>query len=85
MALEWFELDLLSSGNPRTHPLWMDDWTEFVIELQSTFSPHNPVVRGYGNGALHHQFYSGLPDHIKDKICCVGKPCNLDDLHYLAQ
>ncbi|KAG6326314.1 hypothetical protein ID866_12775, partial [Astraeus odoratus] len=44
MALEWFEPDLLSSGNPRSHPLWMDDWTEFVIELQSTFGPHNPVT-----------------------------------------
>ncbi|KAG6327209.1 hypothetical protein ID866_11880 [Astraeus odoratus] len=116
MALKWFELDLLSSGNPRSHPLWMDDWTEFVIKLQSTFGPHNPVadaknqlnhlqmkenqhinkyvvkfnrltsqVRGYGNGTLCHQFYSGLPNHIKDEICCVGKPCNLDDLHYLAQ
>ncbi|KAG6327504.1 hypothetical protein ID866_11585 [Astraeus odoratus] len=94
----------------------MDDWTEFVIKLQSTFGPHNPVtdaknqlnhlqmkenqwinkyvvefnwlasqVRGYSNGALHHQFYSGLPDHIKDEICHVGKPCNLDNLHYLAQ
>ncbi|KAG6327957.1 hypothetical protein ID866_11132 [Astraeus odoratus] len=116
MALEWFEPDLLSSSNPGTYPLWMDDWTEFVIELQSTFSPHNPVadaenqlnhlqmkenqcinkyvvefnqlasqVRGYGDGTLCHQFYSGLPDHIKDKICHVGKPCNLDDLCYLAQ
>ncbi|KAG6327013.1 hypothetical protein ID866_12076 [Astraeus odoratus] len=116
MALEWFKPDLLSSGNPRSHPLWMDDWTEFVIELQSTFGPHNPVtdaknqldhlqmkenqqinkyvvefnwlasqVRGYGDGALHHQFYSGLPNCIKDEICCIGKPCNLDDLCYLAQ
>ncbi|KAG6326721.1 hypothetical protein ID866_12368 [Astraeus odoratus] len=25
MALEWFKLDLLSSGNPRSHPLWMDN------------------------------------------------------------
>ncbi|KAG6328769.1 hypothetical protein ID866_10320 [Astraeus odoratus] len=116
MALEWFELDLLSSGNPRSCPLWMDNWTEFVIKLQSTFSPHNPVantenqlnhlqmkenqcinkymvefnqltsqVKGYGDGTLCHQFYSGLPNHIKDEICHVGKPCNLDDLHYLAQ
>ncbi|KAG6327899.1 hypothetical protein ID866_11190 [Astraeus odoratus] len=116
MALEWFELDLLSSSNPRSHPLWMDNWTEFIIELQSTFSPHNPVadaenqlnhlqlkenqqinkymvefnqltsqVSGYGNGAFHHQFYSGLPNCIKDEICHVGKPHNLDDLHYLAQ
>ncbi|KAG6327975.1 hypothetical protein ID866_11114 [Astraeus odoratus] len=42
-------------------------------------------VRGHGDGTLCHQFYSGLPDHIKDKIWHVGKPCNLDDLHYLAQ
>ncbi|KAG6325965.1 hypothetical protein ID866_13125 [Astraeus odoratus] len=42
-------------------------------------------VRGYGNGALHHQFYSGLPDCIKDEICHVGKPHNLDNLCYLAQ
>ncbi|KAG6326278.1 hypothetical protein ID866_12811 [Astraeus odoratus] len=116
MALEWFELDLLSSSNPGSHPLWMDNWTEFVIKLQSTFGPHNPVtdtenqlnhlqmkenqcinkyvvefnqlasqVRGYGDGALCHQFYSGLPNHIKDEICHIGKPHNLDDLCYLAQ
>ncbi|KAG6327683.1 hypothetical protein ID866_11406 [Astraeus odoratus] len=98
MALEWFELDLLSSGNPRSCPLWMDNWTEFVIELQSTFDPHNPVTDAENqldhlqmkenqciNNALCHQFYSGLPDHIKDKICHVGKPHNLDDLCYLAQ
>ncbi|KAG6327882.1 hypothetical protein ID866_11207 [Astraeus odoratus] len=96
MALEWFELDLLSSSNPGSHPLWMDDWTEFIIELQSTFGPHNPVadaenqlnhlqMKGYGDGALHHQFYSGLPNHIKDEICHIGKPHNLDDLCYLAQ
>ncbi|KAG6328885.1 hypothetical protein ID866_10204, partial [Astraeus odoratus] len=81
MALKWFKPDLLSSSNPGSCPLWMDDWTEFVIELQSTFSPHNPVtdtknqldhlqmkeIRGYGDGALCHQFYSGLPDCIKDE------------------
>ncbi|KAG6326772.1 hypothetical protein ID866_12317 [Astraeus odoratus] len=44
MALEWFKLDLLSSSNLEDHPLWMDDWKEFVIELQSMFSPHNPVA-----------------------------------------
>ncbi|KAG6327085.1 hypothetical protein ID866_12004 [Astraeus odoratus] len=116
MALKWFKPDLLSSGNPGSHPLWMDNCTEFIIELQSTFGPHNPVadaknqldhlqmkenqwinkyvvkfnwlasqVRGYGNGTLHHQFYSGLPDCIKDEICHIVKPCNLDDLCYLAQ
>ncbi|KAG6328341.1 hypothetical protein ID866_10748 [Astraeus odoratus] len=100
MALEWFKPDLLSSSNPEDHPLWMDNWKEFIIELQSTFGPHNLVtdaknqldylqmkdgqcinkyvvefnrlvsqVCGYGDGALHHYFYSGLPDHVKDEIC----------------
>ncbi|KAG6327280.1 hypothetical protein ID866_11809 [Astraeus odoratus] len=100
MALEWFKPDLLSSSNPEDCPLWMDNWKEFVIELQSMFGPHNPVtdaenqldhlqmkdgqhinkyiiefhrlacqVHGYGDGALHHYFYSDLPDHIKDEIC----------------
>ncbi|KAG6328565.1 hypothetical protein ID866_10524 [Astraeus odoratus] len=44
MALEWFELDLLSSSNPEDHPLWMDNWKEFVTELQSMFGPHNLVA-----------------------------------------
>ncbi|KAG6326046.1 hypothetical protein ID866_13043 [Astraeus odoratus] len=105
MALEWFKPDLLSSSDLEDHPLWMDDWKEFIIELQSTFGPHNPVadaknqldhlqmkdgqcinkymvefnrlasqVHGYGDGALCHYFYSGLPDHIKDEVCQVGKP-----------
>ncbi|KAG6327897.1 hypothetical protein ID866_11193 [Astraeus odoratus] len=85
MALEWFKLDLLSSSNPRSHPLWMDDWTEFVIKLQSTFSPHNPVT-DTENQLNHLQMKEN--QHINkyvDEICCVGKPHNLDNLHYLAQ
>ncbi|KAG6326228.1 hypothetical protein ID866_12860 [Astraeus odoratus] len=34
---------------------------------------------------LHHHFYTGLPDHIKDEICHVGKPQTLGGLHLLAQ
>jgi len=44
MTLEWFELDLLNSGNPADRPHWMDSWVHFVAELQSTFGPHNPVA-----------------------------------------
>jgi len=44
MTLEWFEPDLLNSGNPADHPCWMDSWVHFVAELQSTFGPHNPVA-----------------------------------------
>jgi len=44
MTLEWFELDLLNSGNLADHPRWMDSWVHFVAELQSTFGPHDPVA-----------------------------------------
>jgi len=44
MALEWFEPDLLGAGDPLNRPIWMTDWEEFVIELQTTFGPHDPVA-----------------------------------------
>ena len=44
MMLEWFEPDLLNSGNLADRPRWMDSWVHFIAELQSTFGPHNPVA-----------------------------------------
>ena len=44
MALEWFEPDLLDTGDPANRPRWMDTWITFVAELQSTFGLHNPVA-----------------------------------------
>ena len=44
MALEWFELDLLDTGDPANRLCWMDNWIAFIAELQSTFGPHNPVA-----------------------------------------
>ena len=116
IALEWFELDLLNSGNPQACPIWMDNYQQFIQELQSNFGPHDPVgdaehqldnlsmkdgqkinkyvvefnrlagqVHGWGDGALRHVFYSGLPDRIKDEISRVGKPCTLDGYRTLAQ
>jgi len=43
MALEWFELDLLQMADPMLHSIWMDDFKEFILELQTNFSPHDPV------------------------------------------
>jgi hypothetical protein len=41
MALEWFEPDLLSDGlSPRLD--WMDNYSEFMLELQTNFGPHDP-------------------------------------------
>ena len=44
MALEWFKLDLLDTGDPANHPCWMDNWITFIAELQSIFGPHHPVT-----------------------------------------
>ena len=116
MALEWFKLDLLGFTDPDARPYWMSDWQEFVIELQTTFGPHDPIadtkhqlnhlrmndthcinryvvdfnrivsqIRGYGDGALRHHFYTGLPDRIKDEISHVGKPKTLNGLRALTQ
>ncbi|KAG6325882.1 hypothetical protein ID866_13207 [Astraeus odoratus] len=115
ITLAWFEPDLLDAI-PGADPTWADNYSEFVIELTTNFSPHDPVsdakhqldnlsmkdgsqinkyivefnclatqVCGYREGALHHMFYNGLPDCIKDEIACIGKPPRLVDLHTMAQ
>jgi len=115
MALKWFEPDLLS-GRLSSHPDWMDDYSEFMLELQTNFGPHDPSrdaemqleqlnmregqcinkyivefqrlasqVHRWGDGALHRQFYNGLPAHIKDEISHMGKPATLSEFKTLAQ
>ena len=44
MALEWFKPDLLGMDDPDACPLWMTSWCEFIIELQTMFSPHDPIA-----------------------------------------
>ena len=39
----------------------------------------------WGENTFWHQFYTGLPDCIKDQIANVGKPATLADLRTLAQ
>ena len=43
MALEWFKLDLLNVSNPNAHPIWMDNYHQFISELKSNFGLHDPV------------------------------------------
>ncbi|KIO13141.1 hypothetical protein M404DRAFT_18627 [Pisolithus tinctorius Marx 270] len=49
----------------------MDSWREFILELQTTFSPHDPVT--------------DAENQIKDKVCQVGKPQTLHKLCHLTQ
>ncbi|KAG6327660.1 hypothetical protein ID866_11429 [Astraeus odoratus] len=42
IALTWFKPDLLDAI-PGADPTWADNYSEFVIELTTNFSPHDPV------------------------------------------
>src|SRR4029077_3511943 len=53
----------------------------YIVE----FNRFASQVRGYGEGALRHHFYNGLPNRIKDEVSHVGKPNSLYDLRDLAQ
>ncbi|KIO03931.1 hypothetical protein M404DRAFT_78918, partial [Pisolithus tinctorius Marx 270] len=55
--------------------------TKYIMEFNHWASQ----VKDYGVSALHHHFYSRLPDHIKDEIACIGKPSTLAQLCKLAQ
>ncbi|KIO01160.1 hypothetical protein M404DRAFT_150965 [Pisolithus tinctorius Marx 270] len=83
MALEWFEPDLLLTSEPEDPPLWMDSWCEFVIELQSTFGPHDPVAEA--ESQLDHLTMKETHRINKYMISRVGKPRTLEDLRRLAQ
>ncbi|KIN96356.1 hypothetical protein M404DRAFT_33327 [Pisolithus tinctorius Marx 270] len=94
MALEWFELDLLGLDNPDDWPLWMDSWREFILELQTTFSPHNPVADAESQlDHLHMKESQHINKYIvdfnqlasQDEVCRVGKPRTLHELRHLAQ
>ncbi|KAG6328358.1 hypothetical protein ID866_10731 [Astraeus odoratus] len=54
---------------------------KYIVE----FNHLTTQVCGYREGALHHIFYNGLLDCIKDKIACIGKPPHLIDLCTMAQ
>ncbi|KIO04679.1 hypothetical protein M404DRAFT_142609 [Pisolithus tinctorius Marx 270] len=85
MALEWFEPDLLRLNDPDDWPLWMDSWREFILELQTTFSPHNPVADAKSQLDHLHMKDSQCINKYVDKVCQVGKPQTLHELRHLAQ
>ncbi|KAG6326191.1 hypothetical protein ID866_12898, partial [Astraeus odoratus] len=59
IALTWFKPDLLDD-TPGADPTWVDDYSEFVIELTTNFGPHDPV------GDAKHQLDNLL---MKDSSC----------------
>ncbi|KIO08003.1 hypothetical protein M404DRAFT_23249 [Pisolithus tinctorius Marx 270] len=88
MALEWFEPDLLGLDDPNDWPLWMDSCphdlvTDAKSQLDHLHMKDNQRINK--DRVLHHHFYSGLPDRIKDEVCQVGKPRTLHKLRHLTQ
>ncbi|KAG6326426.1 hypothetical protein ID866_12663, partial [Astraeus odoratus] len=70
--------DPVSDAEHQLDNLSMKDGSQinkYIIE----FNRLATQVCGYGEGALRHMFYNGLPDRIKDEIACVGKPPRLVD------
>ena len=55
--------------------------TQYIVDFNRLASQ----VQGYGDSALQHYFYTGLPDRIKDELSWIGKPWTLDELHALSQ
>ena len=82
----WYEFlaELLGQFGPHLDNLRMKE-THHIIRYLVEFNRLSSQLHGYGEAALHHKFYTGLSDQIKDKICCTGKPQNLEDLQALAQ
>ncbi|KIO04364.1 hypothetical protein M404DRAFT_26225, partial [Pisolithus tinctorius Marx 270] len=95
MALEWFEPDLLGLDNPDDRPLWMDSWREFVLELQTTFGPHDLVADAKSQlDHLHMKESQHINKYVVDfnRLASqvrgygdVGKPQTLHELRHLAQ
>jgi hypothetical protein len=58
--------------------------TQHISKYLIEFNRH-ATITGWDNRALWHQFYCGLPAHIKDEVSRIGKPATLSELRTLAQ
>ena len=65
MALEWFEPNLLGTLDAYDRPLWMDNWQEFVMELQLQFSLHDPI------GDAEHQLDNLWMKDMQQIVCYI--------------
>jgi len=76
--------DPIADAEHQLEHLWMKDAhcvTRYIVNFNWLASQ----VQDYGHGMLRRLFYSGLPDHLKDKIARVGKPLTLHGLRALCQ
>ena len=76
--------DPIGDAEHQLDNLWMKD-TQRIICYIVEFNRLASQLKGYGDATLRHKFYTGLPDHVEDEICRVGKPRQLEDLRSLVQ
>lgn len=84
LKLNFGPLDPISDAERRLGNLQMKDGqriAKYLVEWNGLAS----LLSDWGDGALRHQFYSGLPPRIKDEIARVGKPSTLEELKRLSQ
>ncbi|KIN96493.1 hypothetical protein M404DRAFT_33197 [Pisolithus tinctorius Marx 270] len=72
----------------------MDSWRDFILELQTPFSPHDPVADAESQlNHLHEKESQHISKYVvnfnqlasQDEVHWVGKPQTLHELCYLAQ
>ncbi|KIK14033.1 hypothetical protein PISMIDRAFT_48007, partial [Pisolithus microcarpus 441] len=89
MVLAWFEPDLLNPNDYFDHPLWMDNYQEFLHKLTTNFGPHIVVTDAVQNlknlSMKDSSCIPNLPNRIKDEISRISKPATLIRLCELAQ
>ena len=80
MALEWFEPDLLNVSNPNAHPIWMDNYHQFISKLKSNFSLHDPIED------VEHQLDNlsmkegqKINKYVIEFNCLAGQVCSYGD------
>ena len=71
--------DSVGDAEHQLNHLTMKD-SQHITKYVVKFSRIVTQVWSYGEGALQHYFYNSLPDCIKDKVSCVGKPPTLSKL-----
>jgi len=80
----YFEsLDVVSEAESKLENLLMKP-TQRIAKYLIEFN-RLATITGWDNHALQHQFYRGLPAHVKDEVSWVGKPITLPALRALAQ
>src|SRR5260370_3964198 len=73
----------MGTAEAELHHLTMNHDTH-LMEYLVHFNTLTTCVN-WGDGALHFQFYDGLPDHLKYKITILDKPNNFQELAQTTQ